>query len=725
MNRFVFFFSAFILFFTYRLDAQCPLVLNCFAPTDTICDFSENDSLLWAGPSWWDPLNEMHDLAEVPTDLQLSIVDTCGGISIRCLLFLDLDGDGSLESVLNSDSLPPPATIFYNNAGNAGYSGGTPLVFDARPVTSADKYRFVLRQTFVGDTILADIRWTTDSTPAIFVVPELPAGKHKIVWLIEKAGVTDTCTHHFVVRDCKPPAITCKTGLSINIFPAGLITLWALDFLQNATDNITPENLLQYAIRKAGDGNGFPLDNQGKPITSVTFDCCDLGPQLVELWVRDKAGNVSFCTADIDIQDAWSNCGGCYESLQACAKTFWDSTKIHDVIFYLKVLPTIDLFANSLTTGCGDFYSILFYGSSYRLVSEKDDNPLNGVSTFDLVLISKHILGLEPLDAPWKMLAADANGSNSITTFDIVELRKLILGIYSELPDNSSWRFVPGDFVFPDPDDPFATLVPDTIVVNNFSGFSTAEHSFYGYKVGDVNNSSVSADFAPVSDDRATALLTLPDITFVKGETIEITLQAGEAGKWNGFQFELLFDPKLIEIERVIPDALPGLDENAWAWPRPGCLSMSWFDANSHTVLPGENLLRLHIRALDSGRLSEVVSLATERLRPEVYEAGHSIRNLQLRFSESIVSNGPTAIFPPQPNPTTSGTSFPIRIVQPDKAALEIMDVTGKRIYHREELFVPGNQLFEVPASAFSVTGIYVWRLKIGSEVQSGKIVRQ
>jgi hypothetical protein len=39
----------------------------------------------------------------------------------------------------------------------------------------------------------------------------------------------------------------------------------------------------------------------------------------------------------------------------------------------------------------------------------------------DLVLISKHILGLEPLNSPYKMIAADANKSNSITTFDIVE----------------------------------------------------------------------------------------------------------------------------------------------------------------------------------------------------------------------------------------------------------------------------------------------------------------
>ena len=90
----------------------------------------------------------------------------------------------------------------------------------------------------------------------------------------------------------------------------------------------------------------------------------------------------------------------------------------------------------------------------------KDDNPLNGVSTYDLVLISKHILGLAPLNSPYKMIAADANKNNSITTTDIVEFRKLILGIYNELPNNTSWRFVDAEYAFPNPANPFQTYVP-------------------------------------------------------------------------------------------------------------------------------------------------------------------------------------------------------------------------------------------------------------------------
>lgn len=80
---------------------------------------------------------------------------------------------------------------------------------------------------------------------------------------------------------------------------------------------------------------------------------------------------------------------------------------------------------------------------TYTITPIKNINANNGVSTFDIVTIQKHILGVDPIDAPYTLLAADANNSGTVTTFDLVELRKLVLTIYSEFPQNLSWRFVP------------------------------------------------------------------------------------------------------------------------------------------------------------------------------------------------------------------------------------------------------------------------------------------
>ena len=57
----------------------------------------------------------------------------------------------------------------------------------------------------------------------------------------------------------------------------------------------------------------------------------------------------------------------------------------------------------------------------------KNTDPLDGINAFDLVLISRHTLGLENLGNPYKIIAADVNRNNSVTTFDAVALQKLIL----------------------------------------------------------------------------------------------------------------------------------------------------------------------------------------------------------------------------------------------------------------------------------------------------------
>ena len=58
------------------------------------------------------------------------------------------------------------------------------------------------------------------------------------------------------------------------------------------------------------------------------------------------------------------------------------------------------------------FENIPMY-ESYTLKPEKDQHPLNGVTTADLIGISKHILGVQKLTSPYKIIAADVNNSKT------------------------------------------------------------------------------------------------------------------------------------------------------------------------------------------------------------------------------------------------------------------------------------------------------------------------
>ncbi|MBK8627510.1 MAG: hypothetical protein IPN86_18665, partial [Saprospiraceae bacterium] len=62
------------------------------------------------------------------------------------------------------------------------------------------------------------------------------------------------------------------------------------------------------------------------------------------------------------------------------------------------------------------------------LTAQKDGDDINGVSTLDLVIIQRHILGLQAMNSPYKLIAADANNDGKVTASDLTEIRKLILG---------------------------------------------------------------------------------------------------------------------------------------------------------------------------------------------------------------------------------------------------------------------------------------------------------
>ena len=55
-------------------------------------------------------------------------------------------------------------------------------------------------------------------------------------------------------------------------------------------------------------------------------------------------------------------------------------------------------------------------GGDYIINPYSNDNPLNGVSTLDIVEIQRHILGMQSLDSPYKIIAADINNDKTLST---------------------------------------------------------------------------------------------------------------------------------------------------------------------------------------------------------------------------------------------------------------------------------------------------------------------
>lgn len=562
------------------------------------------------------------------------------------------------------------------------------------------------------------------------------------LWARDAEGNASYCETYVVIQNngssSIAPTLVCLNGLSVNIMPTGVVQLFATDFLQYVEDDNTPTAQIELGLRKNGTGSGFPEDSQGNPITSVEFNCNELGQVVIELWARDLDGNTAYCETYALVQDNMGNCQtNLLTDLTLCVNRWCDNAVVSGL--NLEVSGTssfappfsyfIDQAAELGADGCWHFGSQIPVSSTFFIAPSLDVNPLNGVTPLDLVKISKHILGLEPLQS-YALIAADINKSGSITTFDIVEGRKLITGVYQEYPNNTSWRFVDAAFNFPNQNNPFQTAFPEEIALSSLQD-TTVALSFIAIKVGDVDCDATPGAIAS-PDDRSVAYLHLPDAVLQAGETVEIPVTFSEAGEWLALATGLVFNPEQLAIELITPGNLPGLDRSMFVSPKSGEVNMLWFNTTAYAAQQNEKLYTLHLRALAPVRLSEAISFSqptTEHpraMRSEGYNQLETPFTFQPAFrgEASADQSKLNQVYAIQPNPTAGFAQIPVRLSQTETVELQLTDLSGKVLLQTVQSLPSGMHLLDIPAEAMPQAGVYAWRVRAGMEVATGKLVR-
>jgi len=710
-----------------QLAAQSGCIQIAFCPNNGlgVCDLTNNDANLWNESYWNDAQYNDHDLRETSVGLGIEASSTCGAtISIRYELFLDLNNDGVQETVVNSNALPGYNTVLYDNIANTG----TAQAFDERPVPTNGKYGFAQEDSIGANSVKAFVRWNTQAAPDTFISPELPYGTHKIRWIVEdNLSNQEICTYTFIVKDCKNPTVVCINGLSADIMPTGTIQIWATDFLQYVEDNATPTNLLQLAIRKSGTGTGFPTDTANASSTVVVFNCSELGFNQVELWAKDLAGNVDYCEAYLIVQGNNFACDTSNATFEFCTRLWCDQSPIPGVeIGFAETGSGVAFLQGQGITGangCGSVSGIPSL-ANFTITPTLESDPLNGVDVLDLVSIRKHILGIQPL-TPYAQIAADANGNNGISTFDIVLIGKLLLGYYTTLPDKNAWQFVDADFVFPNPTNPFETVIPQTNIQLNFPNDTVIQKSFVGIKTGDVNCSAYPGFKAPDVEDRAPLqALSLHDHYLKAGEILEIPLYFEKSAQWLGFQFGLAIQNERLQVLEAKGGPAAGLNQDNFGL-LPDAFQCVWSDAQPVEIPGGAPLVTLRVQALEDGWLHDALALRpSDQFKSIGYLQDESKNRLELVFAPSNQVVGNTSIGQLRPNPTTGKALVPVELAQKSNIQLEVFGLDGKLQWSQQQEREKGIHQLEIPAIAIPQTGIYTWRLLVNGQLYQGKLVR-
>lgn len=384
---------------------------------------------------------------------------------------------------------------------------------------------------------------------------------------------------------------------------------------------------------------------------------------------------------------------------------------VQDVMVAFRHAETTETTA---TDDEGGFYFDPVPGCEVREIRlDKAGDPTNGLSTIDLILIQKHLLGVDDLDSPYHLIAADANLSGNISTLDIVVLRKLILGMEQAFDHGRTWRFIPADYEFLDPQHPFDEDFPEALEFDLLG--DDLQVDYVAVKIGDVNVSvrgiQPLAEAVEVRNEAPGLDLAAADRVLQAGESITVAVRATTACKVSGYQFSLGYDSGSLAFEGVEAGTLPALSENNFGvFPQRGLLTTSWHDAGINELGAGEVLFSLRFRARRGGHLRDWLR-QVDVLTGAVYDA--TLKTAPLRFG--VVAAPPAeqalALYQNRPNPFYEQTIIPFAMPAAGRARLTVYDASGRVLLSREGEFGRGANQWLLQRREVPANGILYYRL--------------
>jgi len=564
-------------------------------------------------------------------------------------------------------------------------------------------------------------------------VSDLPEGTHDLIVVgRDECGNLSVPTRiPFVVKDCKAPAPICVNGLSVNLMPdgngGGMMNVWATDFVASKVYDCNgqgPETkdglklITKYSINRIKEAVN---PNQ----TSISVNCKDLelGFILVELHAWDEKGNHDFCVSYLEVQD----------NNKVCKTTSVDAGQISGLITTDDLEPVLgvnlDLSGGAQSTqntGSNGVYLFndLVKGKDYTVAAQLDKDHLNGVSTFDLVLIQKHILGTKALDNPYRMIAADVNNSKSISTLDMIQIRKLILNIDTKFANVPSWKFVDATYKFAEAGNPWAVAFPEVVNVNDLTDKVKAD--FIGIKMGDVNgNASASGAVASEIRGGKEMILSTEEQQLKAGQSYTVVFKAKDLAQIQGYQFTLSIDPSLATIEGLDYNGVMKA-ENFGYFPENGMITTSYVQAplaGAPTGAEGEaTLFTLTLKASTNISLSKALDLNSRLTHLEAYNQSDEVMGLKLNFGAGDIADR-AVLRQNTPNPFADETAIGFYLPKATKGVLTIRDVKGALIYRVEGSYTKGNNQVILKQEQLRTSGVFYYTLQTNDFTDTKKMV--
>ncbi len=552
-----------------------------------------------------------------------------------------------------------------------------------------------------------------DTGPALtgvgqnFTTP-YPLGTHRITYTAtDGCGNATTCSFLFTIEDCKKPSPVCAGGLAVELMQSGQVSVPASLLVASAADNCSAYDELQFSFSPDTDD------------TLRLFDCTQLGAQQVQLWVTDAAGNQDYCQTVVVIQDNMDVCG---VPLIAIGGLIADPAG-HAVEDVVVELSGNDFFTQTTDASGHYLFADMMAGYDYTVTPWLDADPLEGVTTYDIVLLARHIQGVQTLDSPYKLIAADVDRSGHISVGDMLELRQLILYTLPTFTNNTSWRFIATDYVFPQPDNPFVEPLPEVVNWNNLD-VDQMHSDFVAVKIGDLNGDALASGLTATEDRNGEVVSLLLDSgsasRLPKGEEVCVVLRLAEAARLAAVQFTLEWDASALQLEACMPGNVASAQHFGLAHAEQGRLTVSW-DAATAVVAEGEAILaRLTFRARRPIELDGAWRLSQQLTPARAWQHDGRALPLSLKWDRPSTRLALEAV----PNPFGRQVRIYFELPQKMEARLTVTDPAGRVWWQRGGTREAGRHEWRLRERDLPGPGLYFLRLETPQGTLLRKLVR-
>ena len=283
----------------------------------------------------------------------------------------------------------------------------------------------------------------------------------------DECGNTASCQTVITVNDVAGPSMFCNSPVNVYIALPDTTALIEIDSIDAGSfDACSPPAALTIDINKAF--------------------CEDIGaPLTVTLTGTDAAGNMNICTSDVFVLDTIDICENERPALTVGTVRLTNGEPLSAVAVSMQD----DFYPQMCTTAESGLYYFYrdFSENPCQITPYSNEDITEGVTTWDLLMIKRHVLQTELFTSPYQYFAADVNRSGTVSMADVVEIRRVILGIQPAFNQVNSWQFFVSDHIFPEGENPLESENVPTEYLMTQPAWEEFDLDFTAVKSGDVS----------------------------------------------------------------------------------------------------------------------------------------------------------------------------------------------------------------------------------------------